>query len=67
MRDKNKKPRNFEIYIKEIEGKIEEGKTKKIPVEWEWKYETNSIENKQDTKDGENIKQYNFEICIIGE
>lgn len=24
-------------------------------------------QNKQDTKDGENIKKYEFEICTIGE
>lgn len=66
LKDKNEKPRNFEFYIKDIEGEIKEGEKKKIPVQWEWKYEINNAENKQDTKDGENIKQYNFEICIIG-
>lgn len=68
FRNKNEKPRNFQFYIEEGEtGEIQPKEIKRIPVEWEWKYETNTTENKQDTKDGETIKKYNFEICIIGE
>jgi len=67
LKDKNEKPKNFQFYIKEAEGEIQAKETKKVPVEWKWEYETDKIQNKQDTEDGENLKQYNFEICIIGE
>jgi uncharacterized protein YxeA len=66
--DKNQKPQNFKFHIYEgSEGEIQEKETKKILVDWEWKYETSTAQNKQDTRDGKNLKQYNFEICIIGE
>ena len=67
LNGKNEKPKNFEIYIEKEKGTIEKNETIKIPVNWQWKYETNLNENKQDTKDGETIKKYNFEICVIGE
>lgn len=68
MKAKNQKPQNLKFSILEKqEGIIKKGEQKKIKVMWEWQYETNKIQNKQDTKDGENIKKYEFEICTIGE
>ena len=68
MKAKNQKPQNLKFSILEKqEGTIKRGEQKKIKVMWEWQYETNKIQNKQDTKDGENIKKYEFEICTIGE
>lgn len=75
---KNKKPKNLIFQIEgndrkykcledmepELKGEIRE--TKKIIIHWKWEYERNTIENLQDTKDGENIKQYCFTICGIG-
>ena len=68
MRAKNQKPQNLKFSILENqEGIIKKGERKKIKATWEWQYETSKIQNKQDTKDGENIKKYEFEICTIGE
>ena len=64
--EKNKKPKNFKFEIFENKGKLEKGETKNIEIKWKWDYEINEEENKQDTKDGENIEIYNFEICTIG-
>lgn len=64
--DKNESPSNFKFAIKEKTGKIKRNEVKKIEISWEWPYEINEEENKQDTKDGENIEEYNFEICTIG-
>ena len=63
---KNEKPKNFEFEIEEDKGKLEKNKIKKIRINWKWLYEINEEENIQDTKDGENIDKYNFEICTIG-
>lgn len=67
IRDKNEKPKNFIFEIQEEQGKIKKGETKKVNVIWEWPYEINEQEDSQDTKDGTQIKIYNFEICVIGE
>lgn len=64
--DKNKSPKNFKFEISEKIGKIKKDEMKKVQVNWEWPYEINEKENKQDTKDGENIEKYDFEICTIG-
>lgn len=64
--DKNKSPKNFKFEINEKQGRIEKNKLKKIEVKWEWPYEIDDEENIQDTKDGENIEEYDFEICTIG-
>lgn len=64
--DKNKSPKNFKFEISEKQGKIEKNKVKKIEINWEWPYELSNKENVQDTKDGKNISEYNFEICTIG-
>ena len=64
--DKNESPKNFKFEISEKQGRIEKNKIKKVEVNWEWPYELSSKENVQDTKDGKNISEYNFEICTIG-
>lgn len=64
--DKNKSPENFEFEISEKQGKIEKNKIKKIEINWKWPYELGKEENAQDTKDGININEYDFEICTIG-
>ena len=63
---KTEKPKNFEFQIEENKGNLEKNKMKKIRIDWKWLYEINEEEDIQDTKDGENINKYNFEICTIG-
>lgn len=48
-----------------LHGEISKSKT--ITIQWKWDYEENEIQNFQDTKDGQMIKQYNFTIYTIGE
>lgn len=81
FRSINEKPENLEFYLEndlrryktleelqgQLNGVIEKGKIKKIKIHWEWKYENNVEGDIQDTKDGEKIKVYNFEIFTIGE
>lgn len=76
---KNKKPENLVFQIEgkdrkykrleemeaELQGEIK--KNKRVVINWKWEYETNEIQNWQDTKDGEMIKQYNFIIYVIAE
>lgn len=64
--DKSPKPENLKFLIKYPNGNIKKGEFKVIPVEWEWKYEINQNADKQDTIDSENIRNYEFEICSIG-
>lgn len=67
-KDQNLKPQNFQIIFQEgTEGEIQEKESKKIRVDWEWQYETSVNQNFQDTKDGETIETYNFEIWVKGE
>ncbi len=77
---KNVKPKNLQFYIsetgekystlenlqEELKGEIIKNQTIKIRIFWEWKYEVDPKEDEQDTKDGKNIKEYNFEIYTIG-
>lgn len=67
IKDKNERPKNFVFEIQEEQGKLEKGETKKVKITWQWPYEINEQENNQDTKDGMQLKIYNFEICVIGE
>ena len=64
--DKNSKPKNFNFNIKQAKGLILLGEIKKIPIEWEWIYESDENQDIQDTKDGENLRKYEFQICTIG-
>lgn len=78
FKSKNEKPRNLEFIVNGnnfktleeiqniLQGNINENEVKTITVKWEWKYENNSTQDIQDTKDGIHIKQYNFDICVTG-
>ena len=78
FKSKNQKPRNlvFKQNGKEYEtleklgenlkGNLQKGEIKNIVIEWEWKYETNEKQDFQDTKDGKEIREYNFEITAKG-
>ncbi len=61
---KDRKYEKLEDLEKELKGEINENK--KIVIHWEWEYEKNTLQDIQDTKDGENIKQYNFTIYASG-
>lgn len=77
---KNTKPKNLQFYVseegkkyntleelqQELKGKIRKNEVIKTCIFWEWKYEIESNTDRQDTRDGENIKEYNFEIYTIG-
>lgn len=64
--NKNLKPKNFDFDIEEKAGELQENKIKRIIINWEWPYEISESQNMQDTLDGQNIEEYNFEICTIG-
>ena len=57
---------HFNFNIKQAKGLILLGEIKKIPIEWEWIYESGENQDIQDTKDGENLRKYEFQICTIG-
>ena len=77
---KNTKPKNLQFYVseegkkyntleelqQELKGKIRKNEVIKTCIFWEWKYEIEPNADRQDTRDGENIKEYNFEIYTIG-
>ena len=60
-----KKVDNLEDSVQELKGEMTNNK--RIIIHWRWEYQTNKIEDIQDTKDGQKIKQYNFTISAIGE
>lgn len=78
FRSKNQKPKNLvfkqngkeyetlEQLGEDLNGNIKKDEIKNIVIEWEWKYETNEKQDLQDTKDGKEIKEYNFEITAKG-
>lgn len=61
---KDRKYAKLEDLEKELKGGFIG--TKKIIIHWRWEYETEKAHDIQDTKDGENIKKYNFSIYAIG-
>ncbi len=75
---KNEKPKNLNFQIEgqdreyksleDMENNLmgEISKNKKIIINWKWDYERNNTQDLQDTKDGENIKNYQFTIYAIG-
>ena len=64
LNEKDKKYESLKDMEKELTGEIT--KDKEIVIYWQWEYENNKNDNIQDTKDGENIKNYNFTIYVIG-
>lgn len=65
MEGKDRKYKKLEDMEEELRGEVE--KNKKIKIHWQWEYERNEIQDLEDTKDGEKIKQYNFMIYTIGQ
>lgn len=65
MNEKDRKYQKLEDMEQELKGVV--NKNKRIIIYWEWKYEEDKTQDLQDTKDGENIKQYNFTIYTIGQ
>ena len=78
FKSKNQKPENLvfkqdgkeyetlEKLGENLKGNLQKGEIKNIVIEWEWKYETNEKQDFQDTKDGKEIREYNFEITAKG-
>ena len=78
FKSKNQKPKNlvFKQNGKEYEtleelgenlkGNLQKDEIRNIVIEWKWEYETNEKQDMQDTKDGEEISKYNFEITVKG-
>ena len=78
FKSKNQKPENLvfkqngkeyetlEKLGEDLKGNLQKGEIKNIVIEWEWKYETNEKQDFQDTKDGKEIREYNFEITAKG-
>ena len=62
---KDKKYKQLKDMENDLKGEIK--KDKVIKIIWEWEYEKNNIQNIQDTKDGTDIKSYNFLIYAYGE
>lgn len=62
---KNRKYQRLEEMEAQLKGKIT--KHKNIKINWEWEYEKDKTKDMQDTKDGENIKKFNFEIYAVGQ
>lgn len=81
FQSKNQKPKNLvfnekgrdnyyetlEELGKTLNGNIKKGEVKEVSIEWQWKYETNENGDIQDTKDGNELKEYNFLIIARGE
>ena len=81
FQSKNQKPKNLvfnekgrDNYYETLEdlgetlsGNIKKGEVKEVVIEWQWKYETNENGDMQDTKDGNELKEYNFLIIAKGE
>ena len=81
FQSKNQKPKNLvfnekgrDNYYETLEdlgetlsGNIKKGEVKEVVIEWQWKYETNESGDMQDTKDGNELKEYNFLIIARGE
>ena len=77
IKEKTSKPQNLVFYIEkqkfssleEMEETLNQNfiNKEKITIDWEWEYYINEINDIQDTKDGENIEKYIFEIEAIVE
>lgn len=76
---KNIKPKNLKFNIKNdftkydtleelenrLRGRLNRNKNKIICIEWSWDYEIDEYSDYQDTLDGMNIQEYNFDINIL--
>ena len=80
FKSENEKPSNLQFYTieegkryqtleelgKTLQGILHENETKIIQVQWEWCYEINQENNKQDTEDAKKLREYNFTIYVQG-
>lgn len=75
---KNDKPKNLVFYVENISsketleeldsyllGKIDKNQQKVITIYWEWLFDSNN--DKQDTKDAQAIREYEFTISALAE
>ena len=76
---KNTKPKNIVFNIKgqekkynrledcedNLRGILNNSDTQHIVIQWSWQYETSRQNDIQDTADGENIIEYNFDINVL--
>lgn len=63
---RNEEYQSLEDLQDDLIGSINENEVKTISINWYWKYDNNSKEDVQDTKDGREIQKYNFEILVSG-
>ena len=49
-----------------LTGEILENEEEIVPIYWEWKYETNQEQNKQDTLEAKKMREYHFLIYVQG-
>ena len=80
FKSENEKPSNLQFYTveeekryntledlgKTLQGFLYANETKIIQVKWEWCYEINQENNKQDTEDAKKLREYNFTIYVQG-
>ena len=72
-----KKPKNMQFYLngktyntlEEMQDEINEVLKEKdrVTINWEWKYNLNEQDDIEDTQDGENLKEYVFNMDAIVE
>ena len=64
------KANTLELLDDKLKGNINKNKKVNITILWYWPYEGENKEEDvdiQDTKDGRNIKKYQFDILVSGE
>lgn len=65
--------KQMEEYLTGIISAKDQEKIKTFEIKWEWKFETGNTEdeivknNIKDTEDMQNIRNYNFTLCVSGE
>ena len=60
--EEGKRYQTLEELGKTLQGILHENETKIIQVQWEWCYEINQENNKQDTEDAKKLRKYNLFI-----
>lgn len=60
-----KKYKSLDELEEKLKGILNKDRGKNICIEWFWDYETDQYSNFQDTLDGQNIQEYNFDINIF--
>ena len=57
---------NLEELSKYLIGNIYKNKEKIITIQWYWNYESSEKDNRQDTFDAQNLREYEFDIYTVG-